>query len=298
MLSVMGPVSAATVTDYKPVRLSSADQNSHSLVAIRRFLLNNVAHLLLVDPATLKTRIAKESSVTLSPDLPTSLVDSPYLRAVARYTATPWPLQNDGAIHADQPVDGVFLSVDLCPSKRPFERQMFESLPPSSRGGKPVPVAVAITGNWLTNHPAEFAWLKNEVSSGNLEITWVNHSLTHPYDQSASLGRTFLLTPGTDFGHEILETERLLIERDEVPSVFFRFPGLVSDRQLMKRLAQFSLIPLGSDAWLAKGELPRNGSFILIHGNGNEPAGITRFIALLNAQKGMRFLPIQKAFLP
>ena len=56
-----------------------------------------------------------------------------------------------------------------------------------------------------------------------------------------------------------------------------RFPGLVSDAKIREKIIdKYSLIFIGSDAWLAKGEIPRNGSIILIHGNKNEPLGIQK----------------------
>jgi len=66
-----------------------------------------------------------------------------------------------------------------------------------------------------------------------------------------------------------------------LPSVFFRFPGLVSDQQLVFKITDFGLIPIGTDAWLAKGQAPQAGSIVLIHGNGNEPVGVNDFIALI-----------------
>jgi hypothetical protein len=160
-----------------------------------------------------------------------------------------------------------------------------------------VPVAVAITGAWLRKHPAELSWLGEQVAGRHLEITWVNHSLTHPYDPKVPLNKTFLLTPGTDFQREVLETEQLLLENGLTPSAFFRFPGLVADGTLLEKLRELSLIPLGADAWLAKGEAPTSGSFILVHGNGNEPAGIRKLMPLLQ-HHDLRLLPLRQAFAP
>jgi len=66
---------------------------------------------------------------------------------------------------------------------------------------------------------------------------------------------------------------------------------------VLEKLQQLSLIPIGSDAWLAKGEQPRPGSFVLVHGNGNEPAGIARVMPLLR-EGGLRLLPLREAFAP
>ena len=85
----------------------------------------------------------------------------------------------------------------------------------------------------------------------------------------------------------------LLLENGLIPSPFFRFPGLVADGGLLEKLRQLSLIPIGSDAWLAKGENPANGSFILVHGNGNEPQGVRKLLPLLRGENHLRLLPLE-----
>jgi hypothetical protein len=69
------------------------------------------------------------------------------------------------------------------------------------------------------------------------------------------------------------------------PSTFFRFPGLVSDQQVVDSVLNYGIIPIGSDAWLAKGQKAYSGSIVLIHGNGNEPMGVKDFIRLLQNEK-------------
>jgi hypothetical protein len=51
------------------------------------------------------------------------------------------------------------------------------------------------------------------------------------------------------------------------------------------RVLAYGLIPVGSDAWLAKKQKPESGSIVLIHGNGNEPLGITKFLALVEQER-------------
>ena len=53
----------------------------------------------------------------------------------------------------------------------------------------------------------------------------------------------------------------------------------------MDSVISYGLIPIGSDAWLAKGQPVHKGSIVLIHGNGNEPVGIKDFIRLLQTEK-------------
>ena len=89
--------------------------------------------------------------------------------------------------------------------------------------------------------------------------------------------RNFLLTEGVDPDAEILDTERLLIANGQTPSLFFRFPGLISSAPLMQAVRRHHLISLGADAWLALGQRPGEGSIILVHPNGNEETGLAMF---------------------
>jgi hypothetical protein len=94
-----------------------------------------------------------------------------------------------------------------------------------------------------------------------------------------------MLAPGTNIDSEVLNNEILLLTKNIVPSLFFRFPGLISDQLVYERIIELGLIPVGSDAWLAKGQKPGNGSIVLIHANGNEPVGVRDFIALLKSKQ-------------
>ena len=51
---------------------------------------------------------------------------------------------------------------------------------------------------------------------------------------------------------------------------------------LLLPLNYFTLsVPLGADAWLAKHQEITPGGIILVHGNGNEPAGIVSIYSLI-----------------
>jgi hypothetical protein len=286
------------ITGYRPIFQPCADSSGTRQVAIRRYEVAGTPYVLLVNPRSLATSVATLASIRTS-EAPLDLAQfkaTAFGRALIRSTAPPFRLQNHGMIRADHPVAGEFLTVDLCPSRKPFERAMFEAVMalPQHREGA-VPVAIAISGNWLEHHRKELAWLKEQAVKGNLAITWVNHSYSHPYEPRTPLERNFLLSPAIDFTHEVLATEQLLLEDGLVPAPFFRFPGLVADGTLLARLRELSLIPLGSDAWLAKGEQPKDGSVILVHGNGNEPRGIEVLLPLLRSDRGVQLLPLQRA---
>lgn len=294
-ITLAGLGHAAQITEYQVLRQPVRDRQGKSGIAIRSFKSDQVPHLLVVDPVTLESSALPASALTLSaPAAEPRLGASNYLKALERYSQPPHRLQNAGATRAESAQDGVFLTVDLCPSRRPFERELFQAAAALGQGA-PVPVAVAVSGLWLVSHPEEVAYLKGEQAAGRLAITWVNHSYHHSYDPKVPLERNFLLTPGTDLSAEVLDLEQQLLSRGLVPSPFFRFPGLVSDQAAIARLRELSLIPIGSDAWLAKGETPRQGSFILVHGNGNEPKGVQLLLPLLK-NRAFRLLPLPAAF--
>jgi hypothetical protein len=290
LLAVALPALAAPIAAYTPLFKAVTTTDGDVRCLIRTFVRGGVPQGVLVDPWTLETSIAAVAG--LQEAAPAVLEGTPYLRTLHRTTAGPVRLQNHGLTRANRIANGQVVTVDLCPSKRPFEQGLFQAMADLEQP-KPVPVAVAITGSWLTAHEQEFSWLREQERLGRLAITWVNHSLSHPYDATAPLAKTFLLTPGLDRRQEILALERLLLERDVLPAPFFRFPGLVADEAAIQLVRELGLIPLGSDAWLAKGELPRDGSIILVHGNGNEPAGIRRFHQLRQQAGLLRQLPLR-----
>ena len=253
------------------------------LYSLRTFSKNSVPFRLLVDTATLKTSVVPASCLENCQALPLEKWPrSRYLDGVAAGTAPPYPLANDGITHADHPLPGYFLTMDLCPSRKVpgLDHEIFDFLGRWSEGGA-VPIGLAVSGLWLERHDRELQWLQAEAQAKRLEITWVNHSYSHPYRHNLPDARNFLLTAGVDLEMEINETERVMLVRGLTPSVFFRFPGLISNPRTIEALRVHGLIPLGADAWLAKGETPHDGSVILVHANQNEEPGLALLEELL-----------------
>ena len=239
--------------------------------------------LLLVDPATLTTSLDDAPAWTCAETSDAAQAQTRFGRALA----TPLPstptksgmLRDAGLVHGAG--EGSYVTGDLCPSTKPLSRAFLKSL---EQTGPHVPISLSISGLWLAHHAEDFHWLQAEKRAGALDVTWVNHSYTHPFAPGRPTDRDFLLRPGIDMADEIMKTERLLIAQGEAPSVFFRFPGLISDEALMDKLRAFHLIALGADSWLVLSPtVPHPGAIVLVHPNGNEPAGLKLFTRYLDA---------------
>ena len=259
-------------------------------VVLRRFRLDSATRFLAVNPRTLSTEIVDSGSAEVAPaswsELQRRFGETPYLRALAKAGGQGASLQDAGITRFDSLGKGIDLTVDLCPSSKPLDRVVFTNVANAlGKEQQPAPVAIAVTGLWMREHPGDFTWLVGLANSNVLAITWINHTYHHYTNKLLPLRNNFMLAKGIAVDKEVLETEKALIMHGQVPSVFFRFPGLVSDSTLFSAITGFGLIPIGSDAWLAKGQEPSAGSIVLIHANGNEPLGVHRFINLLRRER-------------
>ncbi|TPV99963.1 MAG: hypothetical protein USCAAHI_00587 [Beijerinckiaceae bacterium] len=278
------PAPLVRVRNYRPIFQQCQNALNQTRLAIRRMSVDAENLLLMVDPSTLETSLEHERCWMCADTDDDTQKETRLIGAVQMFSQ---PAANDattqsaafnaGLSHSIK--DGSFITGDLCPSRKPLDRDLLEVL---KTIGSRTPVALAISGLWLTRHGADFQWLREQARSGALEITWVNHSYHHPYVPGRPLANNFLLTPGFDIQSEILDTERLLIANGETPSIFFRFPGLVSDAALMQAVRRDHLVVLGADGWLVFAPPLRPGAILLIHPNGNEHPGLRLFVKLLD----------------
>lgn len=264
------------------------------LVLLRKFNSDGESKFLAVNPDSLITCIVDAKG--LPADTATweiirkKFAGKPYFRAIDEAETNSSRIQDSGITKVRNLHNGIDLSVDLCPSHLPLDTIVFTKLfNELGTNFLPVPVAISVSGKWIENHVADLRWLTTLEKKGKLAITWINHSYNHRFSRKLPLNRNFLLEPGTNIQSEVLQTEMAMLQHDLLPSVFFRFPGLVSDKKLFNTIVSYGLIPVGSDAWLAKGQQPQNGSIVLIHANGNEPIGVHDFIKLLQNHSGEIF---------
>jgi hypothetical protein len=269
--------STAAVDDYRPVLKACVAADGRKAVAIREMTVAGQKTSLLADPEALTTRLERAACWTCHDETEAELNATRMGRAIRESAEAPGLvhrgfLQNAGLTHGGG--QGGFVTGDLCPSQKPLSRAFFTQL---ESEGPHVPMALSISGLWLIHHFDDFRWLVDQRNSGALDILWTDHTYHHPYHRKLPDDANFLLSKGVDPQEEILDTERLLIANGETPSLFFRFPGLISSDPLMQAVGQYHLITLGANAWLALGQKPGRGSIVLVHPNGNEPKGLALF---------------------
>ncbi len=275
-----------TLTQYQNTSFCITSNNSEELAIIRTFMLDNEPYQLTIDTRTLHTSI---TSRVLT--MEHTCGDSRYSRLLQQSIMPPATLQNDGITYGKQ---GITLTTDLCPSsKKDFEQELYEAL--IKKFSTPVPVTLFITGKWIAKHAKAFQQFITWQKEKKLAITWGNHTYNHPYHPKEPLEMNFALSKGYDLREDTLKLEKLLIKQGLTPSVFFRFPGLVSDAKTMQTIHDLGLITIGSDTWIAKGQKVKEGSIVLLHGNKNEPKGVKMFLEMLGRGEIQEINPLRES---
>jgi hypothetical protein len=291
LLAAAAVLAAGPLEGYRTLTgLAREHAGEPPFVALRAFSQGGERRLFVVDPRTLGTGTvpAARFHVERRPwsAIRRAIADTAYGRALQDAEGNRQPLQGAGLSHVSTDRPGIDLTLDLCPSKRPLERRLVTELVRDlGHEERPLPVAIALTGSWMKEHPEDLAWLLSLEREGTLAVTWVNHSFHHRSSPTEPLQSNFLLKPGTDVRAEVLDTEKAMLAAGILPSVFFRFPGLVSRPDVFEKVVGLGLVPIGSDAWLAKSQKAGEGSIVLVHANGNEPLGVRRFLELLRSER-------------
>jgi hypothetical protein len=255
------------ILNYRVIKVFF-NKNSNTYLAIREFEQDKTTYFLAINTKNLKIeKIKKDNFTKIKSEK--NLLNSIYKKALQNSKS----IQNSGINKAYiQKPNNYYLTIDLCPSsKNGFEEELFKLL-----NKQKTDIAIALSIRWANSHKEEFEKLKNYK---NLNITWINHTYNHYYKKNIPIEKNFLLLEGTDIESEILEYEKFMLRNNLEISPFIRYPGLVSDSNLSHKIVEkYSLIPIGSDTWLAKGQEIKPSSIILVHGNLNEKKGIYIFI--------------------
>ena len=252
-----------------------------ALLVRREVTLDDTPHVIVTrcDPALTSYAVAADALRDATRD--TTIDDTHLGRVLRRLSALAGKSAAiDHGRRADLPRT-VALTVDLCWSLLPAERDFFRFLPrlAAARGGE-APVTLFVTGRWLEQYPLEVERLIALSREPGVNVTWSGHSWVHPKR------RPFMNAYAPDeVRADALRVEAELLRWGIVPSVFYRFPGLVHDEERLRAVLALDLVSVDCDSWAAAMHLgrpphrspPRDGSILLVHGNGNEPPGLARF---------------------
>ena len=272
-LKSLAPVTkklAAPTTALLPVGETLA--GGTTVTAVRSLTLEGTAAYLVVQEGALRSFVVKKTDFDAG-----FASDGTFLQTLRGRAQSPITKVNVTA-----PATEMTVTIDMCQSSKAWDVKLYDWLRQvSAATGKPVPVGVAMTGGWAKSHETQLKQLLKWQKSKELDIVWINHSYTHPLNCNAARTSCAFLTAGSvNFESEVLKNEELLMSQGAVPSALFRFPGLVHNQTRRAQLNQLSLFAVDSDTWLAKGHKAQDGSLILVHGNGNEPPGISKFFSL------------------
>lgn len=269
-----------TLKEYKVIDVEFVKYQM-PYVAIRSWKEGNGMHYLVVNESTMRTRIIQ----TLPKSLQMNKTEFKKIKNALLHQHE--KLHNFGIIAPEN--NNLYLTIDMCPShKIGYENKLFSFLKQSNSTAN-----ISMSGMWMLGHQGDFDAL---VHSG-LKIRWINHSFTHYYDKKQKdWSKNFMLKDPSTFDSEVLKTEKLLIVNHQTPSVFFRFPGLISDKFLIKKLIMtYNLLPLGTNNWLnVSNKKIQKGEIILVHGNLNEHRGIKLFFDQNQSRK--YYAPIEDIF--
>ncbi len=261
-------------------------QNKNEYFVYRSFKANHTKYYLRVNTQTLQTSLIQK----ISSQTPCNYKNR-YFRLLYQEVNKKHPLQNDGFIQTKQ---GIILTTDLCPSsKKGFEKRLYQTL--INNFPHPTPVTIFITKRWIQKHQKAFLQLLMWQKENLLAITWGNHTAYHHFYPKKDLKHNFVLSPKEHLVKDIIDLEITLLHYGITPSLFFRFPGLVSDKKSVLTVAHLGYIIIGSNTWLAKGEKLKKNSIILVHGNKNETKGVNRFLQLIKKKKLLQLSDIKNS---
>lgn len=260
--------------------------NSYS--ALREWKSNQGDFYLVVDEQTLKTSIVPKAQTSKIVKARSNSLFSALKKRIRLRNKEVSRMKNTA------PNRGYALTVDLCPSRKAWDYDLFQAVIKQGRIHKrPPPIGVAITGRWIKTFRKEFKQLLHWNHTKQLSIEWINHSYSHPLRPSASGQYQFMKASNVNITQEVLKLEKILIENGQAPSVWFRFPGLAYDKKTIQKITEMGLLPVGSNAWIAKKEKIKPNSIVLLHGNGNERKGVELYFSFLNSKAGEKLLPIK-----
>ncbi len=250
-------------------------KNETPIKLIRTFIIDNEIYYLIINRSTLDAYIVREN-IVLHNSKEDKNKNTKLDLMLQKYKEKPLKFRESNNTKNDKMQ--FFLTIDMCPSSKNYydDDILYDWLKNISKEDKiKIPLGISITKSWAEKHKKGFDKIRN---TKEFNISWINHSSTHPLSSKEGIKNYLFMTDkNVNFEKEILDLEEFLLNKGEIPSIFFRFPGLIYNQELLCKLNKMSLIALDSDTWINKEEHLKNNSIVLIHGNGNERDGIYKF---------------------
>jgi polysaccharide deacetylase len=259
----------------KPVRLSAGSV----YLCRRNATVDNIRYLMLTDVGNNPvTYLVKEEDLK-DGFAEAKLDDSVWQKRVAWFKEK--ASGGQALQHGDRPAlpKCIAVTVDLCWSLRPLEADFLTNLPSMMPHSGGAPAAIFVSGRWIDQHPTEMETLVSLEQEHRAQLTWGLHSWIHP-----KAGGFMNDLSVSEVREDTLRLERKLLDWGIVPTVYYRFPGLIHDSARLTTVLDLDLLPIDCESWVAVqgGKHPfgnpiQDASIVLVHGNGNEPTGIARF---------------------
>lgn len=297
-----GPLLEGAVGRGQRLQPNARLPEGHTVLVRRTFLLNGVPYCLVTDtgsePNSLVVSVeALRARTRAAGGARTAW--SEYRAWFGEQAAAGHALRRGSAERLEQ---SIAVTIDLCWSLRAYEESLFQSLAEvARRQQRALYPVVFVSGRWLEQHPHEMDALLALDREPNVHIIWGLHSWIHPKEGAFLNG----LSP-EEVRRDTLRLERGLLEWGIVPTVYYRFPGLIHDATRLNAILELDLLPIDCSTWMAwvRPQRPEpfyhpveSGSIVLLHGNGNEPRGIDAFRRWLSEHGDWRWAPLHE-FLP
>ena len=263
--SVLSEEVAYGIYNLKPIQMFvSIPEIEKHILLFREFERNDERLFLAADLDSLETMILRPEDISYFEDYSKEAENSRLYKLIH----TKNPVRNFSGT-------GYTLMIELTEKigkKYKFERDLFLFLAAQKQASH---INVIVSNRWILEDKANFRRIDSLIEQKKLNVVWIIKALD--YDK---------------LENEILNTERLLLEQGQLPSIFFKIDGGWNE-SVAKKLQSFSLIPLDANSVLSKGGKIKKGSMVLVKGDGTESKYVKM---IMDESKKKKSLQIQSLY--
>jgi len=192
--SALDLVQKSSIQNYQPFLQICETASSQEVILTRKMRSGSHDLAFIVDPSSLKTQLIEQQCLQSCRNTSVEELSSQtrYGQMLEESSKAPFLTENDG-LNQSTINKGVLLTVDMCPSRKNMDTDFFSAIESKAQSQK-VSFAVAITDRWISQFPDSFQKLKNMQKNKNIELSWINHSATHPYKKGLKFSENFLFS--------------------------------------------------------------------------------------------------------